>query len=54
MKISHVNEAVVDEIIMCLNMEFMSQDPTKVSNGQIHDYLCMTLDYNTKDISMQT
>ena len=50
LKISHVNEAVVDNIIMHLSKEFMSQPPMTVSNGQIHDYLGMTLDYTTKDM----
>ena len=50
LKISHVNEAVVDEIIMHLNKEFGSWDPMMVSNEQIHDYLGMTLDYTTKDM----
>ena len=43
-KISHVDEQVVDDIITHLNQEFGVRDPLTVSDGQVHDYLGMIFD----------
>ena len=45
-KISHVDEQVVDDIITHLNQEFGVRDPLTVSDGQVHDYLGMIFDYS--------
>ena len=38
---------MVDNIVHQLKTEISGQDPLTVSEGKIHDYLGMTLDYTT-------
>ena len=45
LKISHVSEEVVDNVIDLMNHVFGEQTPMTVSNGMCHDYLGMTFDF---------
>jgi Reverse transcriptase (RNA-dependent DNA polymerase) len=47
LKISHVDPAVVDEIIAQLSDEFGCVAPLSVHRGKQHDYLGMQLDFST-------
>ena len=47
LKISHMDPAVTTSIIGLLNAEFGKEAPITVNHGLVHDYLGMTLDYNT-------
>jgi hypothetical protein len=47
MKISHVSEAVVTEIIELLKKVYAKTDPMKVNRTKIHEYLGMTIDFTT-------
>ena len=47
LKISYVQEEVVNNIVKWLNKEFGSGDPMMVFEGKIHHYLGLTLDYTT-------
>jgi hypothetical protein len=54
-KISHVSEKVVDEVIAWLRKQYESifedgSGKMKVSNGKVHQYLGMTLDFTTKNL----
>jgi hypothetical protein len=46
LKISHVESAVVDQVISMLNAEFGNEAPMNISRGKVHDYLGMTLDFS--------
>ena len=46
LKISHMNEKVVDNMIDQPNAEFGSQNVLMMSSGTSHDYLGMTLDFS--------
>ena len=48
LKISHVDSAVVDDLINKLNSEFGKEAPLTVTRGKVHDYLGMTIDYSKK------
>ena len=45
LKISHHEESMVNDIIRKLNAEFGQCDNMSVSEGRVHDYLSMKLDY---------
>ena len=45
LKISHCEESVVNDITRKLNAEFGQCDNMSVSEGRVHDYLSMKLDY---------
>ena len=45
LKISHVSEEVVDNVIDLMNHVFGEQTPMTVSSGTCHDYLGMTFDF---------
>jgi hypothetical protein len=47
LKISHVAAGVVDNLIAHLNSEFRKETPLSKSQGKVHDYLGMTLDFST-------
>jgi len=47
LKISHVDKAVLDEVLAKLNERYGKEQPLTVSDGKIHDYLGMQLDYTT-------
>ena len=47
LKISHVDPAVVTEVIELLNNEFGKEGPLTINRGKCHDYLGMTLDFST-------
>ena len=47
LKISHVDSAVVSDVLELLNSEFGKEAPLTVTRGKVHDYLGMTLDYST-------
>ena len=48
LKISHVNEEVVEDIIARLNKKFGKESPLTTSRGKVLEYLGMTLDYSKK------
>jgi hypothetical protein len=45
LKISHVDPAVVSDIISLLSSEFGKESPLTINRGKVHDYLGMTIDY---------
>lgn len=45
-KVSHIDEAVVDDIIDKLQAKYGKEAPLVVNKGTKHDYLGMTLDYS--------
>jgi hypothetical protein len=47
LKISHVETSVVGEIIEDLDSIFGNEAPLTIKRGTIHDYLSMTLDFNS-------
>jgi hypothetical protein len=46
LKISHVDPAVVSQIIDLLSGEFGKEAPLTINRGKVHDYLGMTIDYS--------
>jgi hypothetical protein len=46
LKISHMEQAVIEDLVAKLNDEFGSHLPMKAQYGDIHDYLGMTLDFS--------
>jgi Reverse transcriptase (RNA-dependent DNA polymerase) len=47
LKISHLDPAVVTEVIRLLSEEFGKEAPLTVTRGKVHDYLGMRIDYST-------
>ena len=45
MKISHVDNKVVDNIIKTIELEFGKEAPLTIRRGKLHDYLGMVLDF---------
>ena len=48
LKISHVSADTVTDVIKTIDDEFGKEAPITVHRGKVHDYLGMTLDFNTK------
>jgi len=48
LKISHVEEKVVEDIIRCLNERFGMESLLTTSRGKVLEYLGLTLDYSTQ------
>ena len=48
LKISHVDANVVTSVIGQLNGTFGQEAPLTITRGKLHEYLGMTLDFNTK------
>jgi hypothetical protein len=48
LKISHVDKAVVDEILRILDERYGKDAPLTTTRGRIHEYLGMTIDFSTK------
>jgi len=46
LKISHMDKAVVEEIVACINKRFGKEAPVVVHRGHVHEYLGMTIDYS--------
>jgi hypothetical protein len=46
LKISHVDPAVVSDVIKALEGEFANEAPLTITRGKVHEYLGMTLDYS--------
>ncbi len=46
LKLSHVDPAVLEEVVAKLGERFGMEEPLTVTRGTIHDYLGMTLDYS--------
>jgi hypothetical protein len=44
-KISHVDPAVVSEIVGLLSAQFGKESPLTINCGKVHEYLGMTIDY---------
>jgi hypothetical protein len=50
LKISHVKQSVIDEVLVDLNNKFgTSKKPLAATTGDVHDYLGLTIDYSKKD-----
>jgi hypothetical protein len=50
LKISHVKQSVIDDVLTDLNNEFgTSKKPLAATTGDVHDYLGITIDYSKKD-----
>jgi hypothetical protein len=45
LKISHVDPAVVSQIIDLLSAQFGKESPLTINRGKVHEYLGMTIDY---------
>ena len=45
LKISHIDVAVVDELIGKLSEEYRKEGPLNISSGKVNDYLGMELDF---------
>ena len=45
MKISHVDNRVVDDMIKTIELEFGKEAPLTIRRGKLHDYLGMVLDF---------
>ena len=50
LKISHVEEKVIEDIICRLNERFGKEIPLTTSRGKILEYLGLTLDYSIQGI----
>jgi hypothetical protein len=48
LKISHVDSAVVDDILRMLDERYGKDAPLTVTRGDIHEYLGMTIDFSLK------
>jgi Reverse transcriptase (RNA-dependent DNA polymerase) len=48
LKISHVDQQVLEDILDSLNRRFGKEQPLTVTRGAVHDYLGMTIDYSKK------
>ena len=46
LKISHVDESVVEKVLDMLNERYGKETPITINRGKVHDYLGMTLDYS--------
>jgi hypothetical protein len=50
LKISHVKQSVIDQVLIDLNNEFgTSKKPLAATTGDVHDYLGLTIDYSKKN-----
>jgi len=49
LKISHVKNKVIDDIITCLSNKFGREGPLTATSGKVLEYLGMTLDYMSKN-----
>jgi hypothetical protein len=47
LKVSHVEDSVLDGVLACLNERYGKETPLTVTRGDIHNYLGMTIDYST-------
>ena len=46
LKISHVDQGVIDKVLTDINSRFGKETPITITKGKNHDYLGMTLDYS--------
>ena len=49
LKVSHVEESVLDEFIAMVEKEFGQDAPLSISHGPVQEYLGMTLDFSERD-----
>jgi hypothetical protein len=54
LKISHVDEDVVTDVINKLSAEFGKEAPLTINRGKIHEYLGMTLDFTEPGVARIT
>ena len=47
LKMSHVEQQVLEELLDALNAKFGKEKPLTVTHGKIHEYLGMTIDYSS-------
>jgi hypothetical protein len=48
LKISHVDSAVVDDILLMLDKRYGKDAPLTITRGDVHEYLGMTIDFTNK------
>jgi hypothetical protein len=48
LKISHVNDEVIENVISTLSERYGKEAPLVVTRGKVHDYLGMTLDFSVE------
>jgi hypothetical protein len=48
LKISHVKDEVIEDVISTLSERYGKEAPLVVTRGKVHDYLGMTLDFSVK------
>jgi hypothetical protein len=48
LKISHVDSAVIEDVLDRLTIRYGMETPHTVTRGDIHEYLGMTIDYSTE------
>ena len=48
LKLSHVKQSVLEDIVSRLNERYGKETPVTVHRGAVHDYLGMTIDYSKK------
>ena len=48
LKISHVDQAVVDDMIQKLEQRYAKETPLTIKRGDVHEYLGMKIDYSQK------
>jgi len=46
LKISHVEQSVLEEVLARLNLRYGKETPLTVTRGDLHEYLGMTIDYS--------
>jgi hypothetical protein len=55
LKISHVKQSVIDEVLVDSNNKFgTSKKPLAATTGDVHDYLGLTIDYSKKNKAIFT
>ena len=47
LKMSHVEQQVLEELLNALNAKFGKEKPLTVTHGKTHEYLRMTIDYSS-------
>lgn len=48
LKISHVDEAVAESVILALDKRYRKEAPLSVTQGKVHEYLGMTIDFSSE------
>lgn len=49
LKISHIDEAVVEDLVAALQTKYGVEEPLTVNRGKVHDYLGMRIDFSSPE-----